>query len=170
MKYILISFALVVAVFTQPDAVADLSFASDLAQLSEQRDKAISAATEPINRRYQTSLEQLLRKATQANDLETAVKIKEAISALLQSGVTATQMIGTWTERRANVPAVPRVFKENGVFLHESGMICHWKIDGQRLRLDYGSNHSDVFDLPGENGVLKGVTWKGEKVTLEKDK
>jgi len=170
MKYLLLSFAFVVAVSTPPAAGAASSFAGDLAQLSAQRDEAIRAAIDPINRRYQASLEQLLRKAMQANDLETSVKIKEAISALSQNGVTAAQMVGTWMERRANAPSVPRVIKENGTFLHESGRVCHWKLDGNKLRLDYGGNRSDVFDLPGENGVLKGVTWNGEKVTLERNK
>ena len=51
----------------------------DLKQLTDQRDKAVAAATEPINRRYKTSLEQLLQRAIQSKDLDAAVKIREAL-------------------------------------------------------------------------------------------
>jgi hypothetical protein len=54
----------------------------ELKQVLEQRDKAIAAAVEPINRRTRESLEKLLRKATQANDLDAAVKIQKAIKDL----------------------------------------------------------------------------------------
>lgn len=57
----------------------------ELAQLRTQRDQAAAAALEPINRRYQTALEQALHRAMQANDLEAAVKIKAALTEL---GVT----------------------------------------------------------------------------------
>jgi hypothetical protein len=45
-------------------------------QLTEQRDKAAAAALEPIDRRYHELLGQLLKRATQANDLSAAVKIQ----------------------------------------------------------------------------------------------
>ena len=63
-------------------ASAESTFESELKVHAEIKDKALLAATDPIYRRYRTSLEQLLRQATQANDLEAAVKIKAAISAI----------------------------------------------------------------------------------------
>ncbi len=51
-------------------------FERDLQQLKDQRDKAITAATDPINRRYKAAVEQLIGRATQSKDLETAVKAK----------------------------------------------------------------------------------------------
>ena len=56
-------------------------------QLRDQRDKAVATAIEPINRRYQSSLDQLLRRATQANDLESALKIKQEMAS---SAITIT--------------------------------------------------------------------------------
>ena len=41
-----------------------------------------AAAAEPVNRRYQVALDQLLRRATQLNDLETAIKIREELKTL----------------------------------------------------------------------------------------
>lgn len=170
MRSTLLLFCAVVAVVATRSAdAADVSYAHDLTQLTEQRDKAIDDAVEPINRRYRTSLEQLLRKATQGNDLKTAVKIQHLLGALSPKSVTISPVIGTWTLRQGN-SAVPRVFKEDGVCLHESGRILHWTIDGKSLKLNYGDDHTDVFEWPGENGVLKGISWNGKKITLERAK
>ena len=59
-------------------------------QLREQRDKALAAVADPINRRYQASLEQLLRKATQGSDLETALKIKQEMGGTPVGTVAST--------------------------------------------------------------------------------
>ena len=50
-----------------------------LAESSFERDKALATAAEPINRRYREQSEQLLLRATQANDLDAAVKIKREV-------------------------------------------------------------------------------------------
>ena len=63
----------------------------ELKLLQEQRDKAIASASEPINRKFQASLEQLLHRAMQTNDLDGALKIK--------------QQMGTGTPATALVPA-----------------------------------------------------------------
>ena len=57
--------------------LAESPFERELKQLREQRDKTVAAAVEPINRKYQVSLDQLLRRATQGNDLQAAMKIKQ---------------------------------------------------------------------------------------------
>ena len=58
------------------------AYEREMTQLKAQRDKAAATALEPINRRYRESMEQLLRKATQGNDLDTALKIKTELGAL----------------------------------------------------------------------------------------
>ena len=89
MKPTSIKLALLTFVTATSALHAETSFERELKQLQEQRDKAIASAAEPINRRYQTSLEQLLRHTTQANDLETAVKIKAELQNL-QATVSAS--------------------------------------------------------------------------------
>ena len=74
MKYTIVATLIVASI---PCLHAESLFERELKQLRDQRDKAVAAAAEPINRRYQASLEQLLRRATQGNDLETALKIKQ---------------------------------------------------------------------------------------------
>ena len=61
------------------------AFERDFQQLKAQRDKTISTAIEPINRRYIESLGQLLRRATQSNDLDAAFKIKNEMQTLSPS-------------------------------------------------------------------------------------
>jgi len=51
----------------------------ELALLTAQRDKAVEAATAPIHRKYREALEQLLKKAMAASDLDGAIKIREAL-------------------------------------------------------------------------------------------
>ncbi len=60
----------------------------ELNQIEDQHTKAVAAALEPITRRYQVALEQLLKRATQTNDLDTALKIKEHLAAIDASAVS----------------------------------------------------------------------------------
>ena len=109
MKYCPI-LAIVILTVTAPFLFADSQFGTELKQLQDQREKALAAATEPVNRRHQAALESLLRRATQANDLDAALKIKEELQKLGSaapppgsvSGVTVesltNRLIGTkWT-------------------------------------------------------------------------
>jgi len=67
--------------------VAETSdIARELSQIEDQHTKTVAAAMEPIQRRYKEALEQLLKRATQTNDLDTALKIKERLAALDSSG------------------------------------------------------------------------------------
>ena len=58
---------------------AESTFERELSQLNAQRSQAAAAATAPIERRYKEALEALLRRATQANDLDSAIKIRQAM-------------------------------------------------------------------------------------------
>ncbi len=51
-------------------------------QLKRDEAKAVAAAVAPVQARYEAALEQLLKRATQANDLDTALKIREELAAL----------------------------------------------------------------------------------------
>jgi hypothetical protein len=76
MKYLLLFLAITISAF------AESAFERELIKAGEQRERESSAALEPINRRYKESLESLLRRATQAGDLDAAIKIREAIAAV----------------------------------------------------------------------------------------
>ena len=77
---------LVCSLATTLPAGAQTDAAREFKQQQEERDKALAAAAIPINQRYAAVLEQLLKRATQANDLDTAVKIRAELQKL---GVTS---------------------------------------------------------------------------------
>lgn len=78
-----------------PVLLGDTGYDQQLTDLLSQRDKALSVATEPIFRRYRTALEELLQKATRANDLDAAVKIKTALEAAERISI-ASKFQGRW--------------------------------------------------------------------------
>ena len=93
MKKLPLIAAFVTLLFTQISNAANSQLANELAQLQDQHTKAIAAAAEPVNRLYKSSLEQLLRRATQASDFEAALTIKKEIDSLnspAQNTATAT--------------------------------------------------------------------------------
>lgn len=66
-----------------------------LAEATAQREKAIAEASEPVNRRYQNALEQLLRHATLSNDADAVVKIKAALASVDPSAL-GWRFRGSW--------------------------------------------------------------------------
>jgi hypothetical protein len=68
--------------FTSPGSHAQSDLDREFTQLQEQHEKALAAAAEPVNRRHQIALESLLRRATQARDLQTANKVNAQLSKL----------------------------------------------------------------------------------------
>jgi hypothetical protein len=69
-------------------------FEPEITQLREQHDEAIAAASEPINRRYQSSLEQTLQRAMQSNDLDAVAEIKTALAELSPNAPTGAGKSG----------------------------------------------------------------------------
>src|SRR4051812_21608509 len=57
-------------------ARAESPFVREMTQLQQQRDTALAAAEDPIRRNYRTGLEALLRRATQASDLQAVALLR----------------------------------------------------------------------------------------------
>jgi hypothetical protein len=83
-------FALGCVVLAASPLLAETDIGREMNQLQDQHTKAVAAAIEPLKRRYQTSLEQLLKRATQANDLDTALRIREQLTVLGAAAVSPT--------------------------------------------------------------------------------
>lgn len=64
---------------TTSGIAAESPFERELKQLTADRDKSAAVALDPINKRFRVGLEQLLKRATQANALDDAIKIREAL-------------------------------------------------------------------------------------------
>jgi hypothetical protein len=160
-----------VLIATTTLVMAQLSFERDLAQLKEQRDQAKAAVVEPIERRYQAALEQLLRKATQGNDLETAVKVKEELEKFPSASDprnTPLELIGIWevTDTVTGGRAV-REFKPSGKLVSTDPPGGHWVINGSKLIVTYTDpKEVDTFELPIHNHQLVGVSKLKHALTL----
>ncbi len=59
---------------------ADTPIVHELTTLNEQREKAVATALAPINLKYKTALDQLLKKATQARDEQAIAAVQEALT------------------------------------------------------------------------------------------
>jgi hypothetical protein len=141
--------------------------ARELKQLQAQHEKAIAAALEPINARFQQSLENLSRHALQANDVDTALMIKEVISTLPQ--VAAQELAGRWRLVANNGYTTDVVLRTDGTGTRTDGGRFQWHIDGTTLYLDPNLT-ADKFQLPIKDGKLKGVNNFDNALTLTRMK
>lgn len=135
----------------------------DLKRLQDQREAALDAAAEPINRKFGAALEPLLRRAIQSNDLEAATKIK-----LAQHAVELAD--GSWTLRTDGGYVGTRRFKHDGSWSGEGGGNGYWTIEGEKLVLKRSDGGSDTFSIPGSDDRARGKNDRGEGLTLSKQK
>lgn len=78
---------------------------SEYARLQNDYEAATKQALDPIKKRHAEALQQLVRKATQAGDIETAVKAKEALDQLVPPQQAATRSATTGASKRASLAA-----------------------------------------------------------------
>ena len=146
---------------------ADSASERELTQAREQRDKAVAFAVEPINRRYQATLEQLLRKATQANDLETAVKIQNELKTLQPASSSTdlrTAIEGKeWTWERPGVSEWIK-FNKGGTLLHKVGWTGTWEIAGPRtVNITTPNNSSAVLEFNDSANSYKAIAGRQQQ-------
>ncbi len=118
MKYLIFGAALAALLCFQSVAMADASIATEFAQLKAQHAKAVAQAVEPIDRRYQLSLEQLLRQATQAANLDLALSIQNELKAMQAGELRAALDGSNWAWTRPGVRETIQFFKD-GTLKHQ---------------------------------------------------
>ena len=165
-------FPITIAAFAAFSALlhAESPYLREFNLLQEQRDKAVTAAIEPVNRRYQASLEQLMRKATQANDLDTATRIKQSLAsttATSGASVANDSFLGKWVFR-SGVWSDSRELKSDGWVICKADGVGKWAVNGTELKIDFPNGRWVVLTLPVRNGKLHGKTITGEQMTAEK--
>lgn len=156
--------------------VVSTSFAQlsrEFTQLQEQHAKAAAAALEPVNRRYQSALETLLRRATQANDLQTANAVNDELKKL---GVPTTGPAGQKPTASADsfekrligtkwiwFGAETITFLADGkAKWKESPVLWPWKVKNAGLRTIEGENMNKkvkwtvTFDRDLKTGTVEG--------------
>lgn len=151
-------------------APLDSQFTRELQQLQEGRDKAVSAALEPIHQKYLANLERLLKKATQAGDLDSANKVKAAIQNHRNNftgNVAVEQFYGKWI-CRSGPWSDTRELKANGWVSCKLDGLAKWAAAGDELRIDFPNGTWVSFKLPVRDGKLQGVTSEGKTMTAEK--
>jgi hypothetical protein len=167
MKTLLIPFLalLVLVPSAAPAADKESAMERDLEALKEQRAKDETAALAPIVRRYQQSLELLLRHALQANDVKAAAAIKAEIDSLPHE--VAKQLPGDWrlvasTGWNGNIS-----LRADGTGTHAGGDKFQWRVEHGTLYLGLDSK-ADRFYLPIVDGKLTGMNSIGNALTLTK--
>lgn len=150
-------------------ALPSPSLAGDAArefdQLTLDRDKALAAVADPINHLYQTALEALQQRATQANDLDTALRIKQALDKLS----TRAEIVGTWNfVNHADEVKYVAEFKANHTFFWDGRQVGVWDTDGKQLIITHYNRggHQDYYHLPVRDGKLDGRNTPGDRITI----
>ena len=174
MKQILVSFVLSGAACCAVQAASE--YERELERLTQERDKALAAAAEPIQRRYKAALEPLLRKATQANDLEMALRIKQALEAAsARPSETAprskSEFTGPWNfENLTDGHKATLDINADGTFSDGGKPLGRWETKGKQLILLYNNRggHTDRFDLPVRSGKLEGKNSIGHGLVMER--
>ena len=141
------------------------SFQKDFDELKLQREKAVAAAIVPIDQKFRQALEQMLKRATQASDLQTATKIQEALTELDTAANHPADMVGLWDQMREGKPYARR-FMADGTG-DGSGTPFKWAVKGKKLILTYTTNNSvEEYSFPPKEGVMTGTTVWGTKCKL----
>ena len=154
-------------------ARAQAPYERELKQLTEQRDRALAAATEPINRRYQVALEELLQRASRNKDLETSLKITESLkqlqhdmaaSSLRAVGATGKSLQErllktTWKWRGGETITFQADHASNS-----SGWKATWKVTGvNEVTLTFQSNRAAKLLFDDDVGFFIGTDADGSK-------
>jgi hypothetical protein len=150
---------------------ADAALERERQQLRSQRDQAVKAAVEPIDRRYQASLEQLLRKAMQNNDLDTAVKIKQDLAALKAGGPEnelEKQLFGKWRIRNPRNGWTDEWTINPDGTIHTGRETHRWVVEGDQFKVKFQAGQTAEFKLPVRNSKLSGKDNKGEELSVER--
>lgn len=167
---ICITTALVLLGLIPQPLFAQSSYEQELKQLTEDRDRALASAAEPINRRYKASLEQLLRKATQNGDLQTALKIDEALRNLgrtLPVGSIADPS-GKWKWTSGRIVTI----QSDGKFTVDKGGGGTWRWKNPKkgeftLTWDKG-DYVDTLVISADGAGISGSNNKGDRVNVSR--
>ena len=123
------------ALFLTAPLFAESPIERELTQVTAKRDKALATATESIQRKHLTTLEQLLRRAMQANDLDAATKIKAKLKKLPRTNADqrndlANALRGSkWTWEPPNGTVT---FDAEGNMTASAGWSCSWEVTAPR--------------------------------------
>ncbi len=160
-------------------ASGESPLARDLKRLTEDRDRALAAVADPIQLKYRSLLEQLMRKAVANQDLDTAVQIKEAIARIpvtaLEKGLqpkTAEQLKEFLNKTSWNITTnspsgeaeYTLTFNRNGTFKHSDGRTGGYETSGPNTFKMWGYDSATLNERFDEFRAVaaSGVTYFGK--------
>ena len=140
-------------------------------RLTQKRDKSLASAAEPINRRYQSALEALLRKATQDNDAEAVLKIKQATERLAASDSRhSSKLVGVWhVQNLADQTQATYDIQSDNTVKMDGRPPGKWEVKEKQLIVRYDHGGFEKYDLPAKRGLLKGTNDLGQSLTMTRD-
>ena len=138
-------------------------FEKQLDDLAKARDNAVAQVSEPIERQYLVSLQELLNRAIRAGDLDAALKIREELAAAAPREVDM-KIQGTWTDRGKSTRLE---FSPNGLFKefwNNQIQEGRWRYSSDKLvkmTLKSGSVHEFRISDDGKSvkRVNDGLVW-----------
>ncbi len=144
------------------------AYEGEFQKINQDREQSLEAAAAPINRRYKESLEQLLRRATQNADLDTALKIRQAL-ADLEQGAPANP-VGRWVWDANRTITI----QNDGHFTvsRGDGGKWNWTNAGKReftMIWDSGG-YVDKLTISADGKNITGANNKGNKVNVFRSK
>jgi hypothetical protein len=145
---------------------AQSSYESELTALEGQHYKAIAAAVMRIERSHKTALEQLMQRAMQNGDVETALTVSEKLAAIgapvepSKSAVNDTEsLIGRWIHKSSSGFAGEDEFLPDGKF-RSGSRFGTWKKVGSHIETTVG-DYLDYYRLPVRDGKIYGTNKNG---------
>jgi hypothetical protein len=165
-KFPILNSTIVALLCLKSIALGDTEIAREFALVKAQHTREVAQAVEPIDRRYQLSLEQLLRRATQAANLDLALSIQNELKTM-QAGEKLRAVLdgSTWAWTRPGVRETVQFFKD-GTFKHQLFPGTWEVVDAHTIRmkassiaewqLRFNDNYTTfeaIGGLPGDQGV-----------------
>jgi hypothetical protein len=164
----LVTRALVLLALQPLNAATDAEREFD--QLTQERDRALAQVSEPIVQKYEAAITALMRKAAVADDLDTAVRIKETLAKIAEGRAKAT-IIGKWDFlNRADGHTAPLEFNSDKTFSAEGKRLGVWDVKGKEMIVTFDNREvgKDVYNLPIHDGELNGTNRHGHALVLKR--
>ena len=142
----------------------------EFAELTKERDRALAVAAEPIIQKYETAITALMRKAVVADDLETALLLKQTLAKIAEDRNRAA-VVGKWDFlNKADGHTAPLDFNSDKTFSVDGKRLGVWDIKGKELIVTFDNRDigKDIYGLPIHEGELDGANRHGHALLLKR--
>jgi hypothetical protein len=159
--------ALLTVWLSQSASAIPPDYLAEFERIAQHQCDATKAVSEALLRQYTTDLEPLVRRATEANDLDAALRIR----AELETATYKLQCLGRWNLENLT-DGHKGVIDLNGDGTLRSGLkrLGVWDIEGSDLLLHHANRggHHDRLKLPVREGRLAGHNSMGHSIRLHR--